>query len=71
MFRLLGAEEQQRLGRNIAAAMSGVPAFIVDRQLGYFDKADPRYAAVVRNALKEAGIAFAGWQHVPRAKARL
>ena len=50
LFRLLGAEQQQRLGRNIAAAMAGVPVFIVDRQLGHFDKADPNYGRVVRDA---------------------
>ncbi|MDP1693475.1 MAG: catalase [Burkholderiaceae bacterium] len=58
LFRLLGAEQQQRLGRNIAASMAGVPAFIIDRQLGHFDQADPRYGAVVRSALKASGVAF-------------
>lgn len=58
LFRLFDAAHQQRLGQNIAAAMDGVPAFIVDRQLAHFDKADPRYGAVVREALHAAGIAF-------------
>jgi len=58
LFRILGAEQQQRLGRNIAAAMRGVPAFIIDRQLGHFDKADPAYGRVVRAALSELDIEF-------------
>ncbi|MCG2839922.1 catalase [Sandaracinobacter sp. RS1-74] len=51
LFRLLKADEQKRLGENIAAAMQGVPQFIVDRQLAHFDKADPAYGASVRAAL--------------------
>lgn len=51
LFRLLGADEQKRLGENIAAAMQGVPQFIIDRQLAHFDKADPGYGASVRAAL--------------------
>ncbi|MFO1319056.1 MAG: catalase [Burkholderiales bacterium] len=58
LFRLLGAEQQQRLGTNIAASMNGVPAFIIDRQLSHFDRADPQYGAVVREALTAAGVAF-------------
>ena len=56
LFRLLGAEQQQRLGRNIAESMRGVPAFIIDRQLGHFDKADPDYGRVVRAALTALDI---------------
>ena len=51
LFRLLGADEKKRLGQNIAAAMQGVPQFIIDRQLAHFDKADPGYGASVREAL--------------------
>jgi catalase len=58
LFHLLGAEQQQRLASNIAASMQGVPAFIVTRQLGHFDQADPGYGRVVRQALREAGIEF-------------
>lgn len=50
--------QQRRLGRNVAAAMAGVPAFIVDRQLGHFDKADPNCGRVVREALQAAGVSF-------------
>ena len=38
--------------------MQGVPAFIIDRQLTHFDRADPAYGAGVRKALKARGIAF-------------
>jgi catalase len=58
LFRLLGEEQQQRLGRNIAESMRGVPAFIIDRQLGHFDKADPAYGRVVRAALSTLDIEF-------------
>ncbi|EFH12570.1 catalase [Pseudoroseomonas cervicalis] len=52
LFHLLGAEQQQRLFKNIAGAMQGVPQFIIDRQLGHFEKVDPAYAAGVAEALK-------------------
>nr|WP_231993335.1 catalase [Mitsuaria sp. 7] len=58
LFRLLGEEQQQRLGRNIAESMRGVPAFIIDRQLGHFDKADADYGRVVRAALSTLDIEF-------------
>jgi len=51
LFRLLPADEKQRLFRNIAGSMQGVPREIVERQLGHFAKADPAYAAGVRQAL--------------------
>jgi catalase len=55
LFRLFSVEEKQRLFSNIAAAMSGVPQSIVERQLAHFDKADPAYGAGVRAALATAG----------------
>ena len=58
LFRLFDAGQRQRLAANIAAAMQGVPAFIVDRQLGHFDRADPEYGQRVRNALRERGVAY-------------
>jgi catalase len=58
LFRLFGAAQQRRLGQNIAASMTGVPAFIVDRQLAHFDRADAGYGKVVRQALREADIEF-------------
>lgn len=53
LFGLFSAAERDRLFANIAAAMSGVPAPIVERQLGHFDKIDPAYGNGVRKALKE------------------
>jgi catalase len=44
LFRLFDEEQKQRLFSNIATAMSGVPQFIVERQLAHFDKADPATA---------------------------
>jgi catalase len=43
LFRLLPADERERLLDTIAGAMAGVPADIVERQLGYFRAADPAY----------------------------
>jgi len=54
LFRLLPADERERLFGNIAAAMQGVPEEIVERQLGHFAKADPAYADGVRKALAAA-----------------
>ncbi|MPZ10772.1 MAG: catalase [Kiloniellaceae bacterium] len=51
LFRLMTAEQQQRLFANIAAAMQGVPEEIVRRQLVHFTKADPAYGAGVAKAL--------------------
>ncbi|WP_415400845.1 catalase [Tateyamaria sp. SN3-11] len=50
LYRLLGAEQQQRLHMNIAEAMVGVPEDIVERMCVHFDKADKAYGAGVRNA---------------------
>ena len=36
-----------------AEAMQGVPDFIIERQLGHFEKVHPDYAAGVRAALAE------------------
>jgi catalase len=51
LFRLFNAEQKQRLFKNVAAAMAGVPEEIVQRQLAHFHKADPAYAAGVAQAL--------------------
>lgn len=58
LFRLFKPEEQARLFNNIAEAMKGVPAFIIQRQLAHFDKADPKYGAGVRQALRAENITF-------------
>jgi len=51
LWRILGAEQQKRLYANIAAAMAGVPDFIVDRQIAHFSKVDPAYGEGVRIAV--------------------
>jgi catalase len=51
LFRLMTPAQQQHLFGNIAAAMSGVPGDIVQRQLVHFHKADPAYAAGVARSL--------------------
>jgi len=51
LFRLFDEGQKRRLFMNIAAAMQGVPAGIVERQLEHFRKADPAYAAGVAEAL--------------------
>ena len=58
LFRLMDEGQRARLAANIAASMRGVPAFIVDRQLAHFDRADPAYGLGVRAALREAGVVF-------------
>ncbi|WP_114394066.1 catalase [Oleisolibacter albus] len=54
LFSLFDAGQRQRLFSNIAAAMQGVPAFIVERQLALFDTVHPDYGAGVRAALAVA-----------------
>ncbi|QKJ66246.1 catalase [Deefgea piscis] len=44
--------QKSRLYSNLAAAMKGVPEFIIERQLGHFALIHPDYAAGVRAALK-------------------
>jgi len=51
LFRLFDTGQKQRLFKNIAAAMAGVPEEIVQRQLVHFHKADPAYAEGVAQAL--------------------
>jgi catalase len=51
LFRLFNAEQRERLFRNIAEAMTGVPEAIVQRQLKHFLAADPAYGAGVAKAL--------------------
>ena len=55
LFRLMDAGRQEQLFNNLAEAMEGVPAHIVNRQLNHFHKADPAYAAGVARAM---GINF-------------
>jgi catalase len=51
LYRLMPADERQRLHQALAGAMSSVPREIVDRQLQHFAKADPAYAEGVKKAL--------------------
>ena len=51
LFRLMSASQKEQLFSNIAAAMTGVPEEIVQRQLVHFHKADPAYAAGVAKAV--------------------
>jgi catalase len=52
LFRLMTPDQQRQLFDNIAAAMQGVPRFIIDRQLEHFRRADPAYAAGVEDAIR-------------------
>jgi len=52
LFRLMSPNQKEQLFSNIAGAMSGVPEYIVRRQLEHFHRADPAYAAGVARALK-------------------
>ncbi len=51
LFRLMSAEEQERLFGNIARAMQGVPEEIQRRQIALFAKCDPAYGEGVKRAL--------------------
>ena len=55
LFRLFDDAQKQRLFKNIAAAMQGVPEAIVRRQIEHFRKADPAYGAGVAEALGLTG----------------
>ena len=59
LFRLLPAGEKAWLFRNLAAAMQGVPDFIVKRQLEHFAKADPAYAEGMAQASGQAAVPLA------------
>ncbi|MHB0774600.1 catalase [Halomonas sp. WWR20] len=52
LFEMFDEGQRQRLFGNIAAAMGGVPEFIIERQLAHFDKVHPDYANGIRAALK-------------------
>ncbi len=52
LFMLFDAAQKARLYANIAAAMAGAPADILERQCKLFDKVHAEYGAGVRAALK-------------------
>ena len=51
LFQLFDAAQKARLFSNIAAAMQGVPEFIVERQIAHFNKVHLDYGEGVRAAL--------------------
>ncbi len=51
LFRLLAADEQDKLTSNIAGAMAGIPMEIKLLQIGHFSKADAKYGADVKRKL--------------------
>ncbi|NMC44932.1 MAG: catalase [candidate division Zixibacteria bacterium] len=51
LYRLMPADERDRLHKAIAGAMAGVPKEIIERQLAHFAKADKAYADGVKKAL--------------------
>jgi catalase len=53
LCNLFDQGQKSRLFSNIAESMQGVPEFIIERQLGHFEKEHPDYAAGVRKALAE------------------
>ena len=55
LFNLFDDGQKARLYANIAGAMAGVPAEILDRQLFHFDRIDPAYGNGIREALGKAG----------------
>ncbi len=53
LYRLMNADQRKLLVTNIAGAMKSIPAFIQERQIGHFMKADVEYGGGVARALKE------------------
>jgi catalase len=53
LFRLMSADEQERLFANTARAMRGVPTEIQQRWVGLCAHADPAYGAGVARAIEE------------------
>ncbi|MDO6413854.1 catalase [Sphingomonas sp. BIUV-7] len=51
LWAMFDEGQKGRLYANLAAAMHGIPQFIIDRQLGHFEQIDPAYAQGVRDAL--------------------
>ncbi len=55
---LMSADSQERLYRNTAESMQGVPKTIINRALSHYDKISPKYSNGIRKAL--ANIKNAG-----------
>lgn len=54
LYRLMNKEQKALLVHNIAGAVHSVPAFIQERQIGHFMKADKEYGEAVRKAISAA-----------------
>jgi catalase len=52
LFRLFSEAQRQRLFKNIAAAMQGIPESIARRQIALFAECDPAYGEGVSKALR-------------------
>ena len=50
-WNLFSDEEKGRFYGNLAAAMYGIPDFVLERQVKHFGSVDPAYEAGVRKAL--------------------
>jgi catalase len=55
LFRLFNTDQKQKTFSNIADPVNGVPQYLLEHQLGHFDKVDPEYGGGVRAALVAAG----------------
>ena len=62
LFELFDEGQKSRLYSNIAEAMFGIADFIIERQLGHFEKVHADYAAGVSAALKAMAAARQGVQ---------
>lgn len=51
LFNLFDEGQRGRLFKNVAAAMHGIPDFIIERQMKHFAAVDPAYEQGVRDAL--------------------
>ena len=60
LFRLFTTDQQERLIKNVAAAMEGASEEIIHHQLVYLHLADPRYAEGVARVLKITKVACCG-----------
>jgi catalase len=58
LFALMDDGQKQRLFRNMANAMRGVPQAIIDRQIALIRRCDPGYAAGVEQAVREESLLF-------------
>jgi catalase len=59
LFRLFDEGQRQRLFRNIAESMHGVPHDIIERQIAHFRKANPAYGDGVARAVARQVMAHA------------